>query len=187
MTQSITISDDLIAAFKAGDQDAFHDLYEQTKSFVYNVIFRMVKHQQEAEDLTHDIFVKVYEKRHLYNGSVKFTTWVYRVATNHVLNHLNRKTNLMTKLKQVFWEQPSYHGSDESSIDASWITADILEQIKPEFRICLVLKEMQDMSYEQIAETLQLNLGTVKSRLNRARQQFLKLYNQEVTYATSST
>ena len=78
--------------------------------------------------------------------------------------------------------------SDEDAVDNEEIVSKLLVKIKPEFRMCLVLKEMQGLSYEEIAESMNINIGTVKSRLNRAKKQFEKLYEGEVvTYVKAAT
>ncbi|MFC1771090.1 RNA polymerase sigma factor [Candidatus Margulisiibacteriota bacterium] len=170
----------LIDAFVLGDLYAFERIYELTNKFVYNVIFRMVKNEFEAEDLTQDIYIKVYENRASYKKQSDIKTWIYRIAFNNTLNHIkkqNRIFSFITELgRGVIFNDDYQEENDENDIK---LVYEVLKRIKPEFRICIILKDIENKSYEEIALILEINIGTVRSRLNRGRQQFVKLYKRE--------
>jgi RNA polymerase sigma-70 factor, ECF subfamily len=174
----VDIREDIIERYQRGDTMAFKEIYEHTSRFIYNVIYKLVNHPQQAEDLTHDVYLKLFNARESYNGSVKFTTWAYRIAMNHALNTLKRHNVWLTKIKQVFFESPQYSTLDyyEEDIKSQQVQA-ILENLPQQFRIILILREFEGLSYEAIADILNIELGTVKSRLSRAKKEF-KAYVQ---------
>ena len=101
----MAITQNLIENFQKGDRDAFNTLYKELSSFIFNVIFRMVKTKEIAEELTHDVFIKLYDNRTTFNHSVKFETWSYRIAMNHTLNWLKRGQSLRSKLNQIVFKK----------------------------------------------------------------------------------
>ncbi|HAR63221.1 MAG: hypothetical protein DKM50_08305 [Candidatus Margulisiibacteriota bacterium] len=169
----------VIRAFQQGDSDAFKTIYDLTQGYVYSIIYKMVLDREETKDLTHDIYVKIYENRKVYVPGNKFTTWLYRIATNHAINYLNKKRSFFIRLPQLFF----HHSSDTSEYVVEEDIPPIqkaLKQLKPEYRICVILRDIEDLSYEEIAEQLCVNIGTVRSRINRGRKQLLDSYIKEV-------
>jgi RNA polymerase sigma-70 factor (ECF subfamily) len=175
--KEIIIDEKVVKSFQAGELWAFEKIYQEISSFIYNVVLKMTKSPEETEDLTHDIFIKIYNSSKKFNRSVKLTTWAYRIAINHTLNHIKRKKTLITKLSEVFFHRDN-HNSEEpvGDSDIREIVHRILSKIKPEFRICLILREFEDQSYHDIADILKISLGTVKSRISRGKTEFLRFY-----------
>ncbi len=171
----------VVERFLEGDKEAFREIYEKTKGYLYSIVYKMVYSRAEAEDLIHDIYIVVYKKRRTFNFSAQFTTWLYRVAVNHVINHLKRKRIMESKLVQFFFtkdqetEDPDPFESQESGQAAKAL----LDKVKPEFRVCLVMHELEEIPYNRIAEHLGISIGTVKSRLNRAKKELSKAYEEE--------
>ena len=157
---------------------AFEQVYEQTKQFVYNVIYRMTRNAEETYDLTHDVFVKVFHKRKAFKPTANIKTWIYRIAVNHTLNHVKKQNWLLARQGQIqlFYKQqlPS------ASVDTEDVLVKLLEKLPAKYRMPIVLKDLEERSYEEIAEILNLNSGTLKSRLNRGRAKLLEAYQKEV-------
>jgi RNA polymerase sigma-70 factor (ECF subfamily) len=176
----MNITNKVLNDFLVGDMQAFQQIYEQSKSFVYNTIYKMVLRKQEAEDLMHDVYVKVYEKREMYNKEFSINTWINRIAVNHVLNHLKRQNNFLRKVQDIkfFYEQ---NFSEETDVEEEGKAYSLLKKIKPKYRLPIVLKDIQELSYEEVAKTLNLPIGTVRSRLNRGRRKLRELYEKEVS------
>ncbi|MBU0580240.1 MAG: sigma-70 family RNA polymerase sigma factor [Candidatus Margulisbacteria bacterium] len=164
--------------FIAGEKEAFQALYEQTKDFLFRVIYKMVHNKEEAEDLMHDIYIKLFEKHNSYNkekSSLK--TWIYRLAVNHALNHIKRKRWFSGRLFKFLGPEQE-DGPAEKTIAAEEVRLvnNALSQVKEDYRACIILKDFEDKSYQEIAEILNINIGIVKTRLNRGRNQLIKIY-----------
>ncbi len=162
--------------FTNGDIQSLQKVYEDTKSFVYNTIYKMVLNKQEAEDLTHDVYVKVYEKRSMYSSEYSINTWINRLAVNHTINHIKRKNNFLSKIQEIrfFNEQ-----SKEEDVEQEAIAVNILGRIHPKYRVPIVLKDIQELSYEEVARIMGLPIGTIRSRLNRGRKILRDIYEKE--------
>ena len=186
----ININSLTLARYQQGHMDAFRVIYEQTSGFVYNVIYNLVNNPEDASELTHDVYLKLYKARETYDPNIKFTTWAYRIATNHALNSLKRHNVYLRKLSHYFFERPQfspapeYHDS-ESKDDVQHI----LNQLSREQRIILILRAFDELSYEEIGDILSIELGTVKSRLNRAKKAFKDAYThyKEVSHENKSS
>jgi len=171
------IAKEIIEAFIAGEQEAFRHIYETTKKPIFGVIFRLVGNQHDAEDILHDVYMRVYEKRSLYKQDKSaLSTWIYRLAVNFTLNVLKKKK----RWHQDLVAEPVSEDILETYLAKSdtELAQQVLEKINPDFKICLVLREIEEKSYEEIADLLQLSPGTVKSRINRGRQQLKELFNK---------
>jgi len=169
----------LIDHFIAGDVDALEQIYNETKDFVFRVIFKMVHNQLEAEDLMQDVFIKLFETRNKFLRQASLKTWIYRLAVNHTLNHIKKRKRAFARVLKFETDSPVV------DITEGFIEADninliqrLLDKINPDYKICLLLKENEKMSYENIAQTLGINIGTVRSRINRAKQHLVELYKK---------
>ncbi len=187
----------LISRVRKGDQAALGDLLERYRRRLFNVSYRMVGNAQDAAELTQDAMVKVIEHFHDYNGKASLSTWMIRICMNLSISHLRkRKLRLTTSLDDDGWTgghggggASGGGGDDQSTPLRARIAADgepspeqrvqqnemiaqmhkALGQVAEEFRAVLVLRDLQEMDYQEIAEALSLPMGTVKSRLFRAR------------------
>ena len=172
------INEEIVTKFMAGDIDSFQKIYEITKKSIYGVIYRMIGNYDDAMDIMHDVYVRVYEKRALYHQEkAMLYTWIYKIAINSTLNMLKKKKN---------WD--SDHAIEEigaldflDSIDESDTIAlvlEVLENINPNYKACLVLRDIEDKTYEEIGDILNLTPGTVRSRIFRGRAELKALFFQ---------
>jgi RNA polymerase sigma-70 factor (ECF subfamily) len=181
--QSLKINTETVNGFIAGDLEAFHAIYELTKQFVYNVVYRILHNHEDAQDMTHDIYIKIYEKRQTFSGNSEFTTWLYRIAVNMAINQTKRQKWLINKLPLIgelfnrSSEEPEFIGFDEQEK-----IQQVLDRLPPDHKACLVLKDVQGFSYEEIAKTLNINIGTVRSRISRGREKLAILYKESDVY-----
>ncbi|MHC1746962.1 MAG: RNA polymerase sigma factor [Cellulosilyticaceae bacterium] len=180
----------LIERAQKGDTAAFEKLIVQYEKKIYNICFRMVRNEQQAYDLAQEVCVKVWRQLHTFELAAKLSTWIFRIATNHCLDYLRKQKN---KNEVSLYAQnsdtdeewmldiPSGEKSTERQIEDMELQ-DIVKQglyeLKEEYRIILVLRDIEAYSYEEIASTLELSLGTVKSRLSRARLALKKILMQ---------
>jgi len=171
------LSDDasLIAATLAGDTAAFGRLVGQYQDRLYNSLLRVLGSAEDAADITQDAFVQAFTKLETFRGSSAFYTWLYRIAFNLAMSHARRgrKTASLDGIKAMVGEEPM---DGAPAIDTGLIQQERIElvqtalaQLGMDYRQILVLREIEGYSYEEIAEILELPVGTVRSRLFRAR------------------
>ena len=167
--------------FLAGDKAALKTLYTETSGMLYRVVFRMIGSREDTEDILHDVYIKAYEKRKSYRPELSsLRTWLYRIAVNHTLNILKRR-KWSNNLKHFF----RFEEEQQDTLDDYLVTEEgqdiqrLLQKVPENFRVCLVLRDIEEKSYEEIAKLLRLNTGTVKSRINRGRKMLKELYMKE--------
>ena len=159
---------------RAGDIAGLHVLYEIHRSKVYNLSWRMLGSSQEAEDALQDVFIKVFDRIKNYRGDSAFSTWLYRMATNHCLDVLRRR-KILSFLGFENAPEVEDKKEDGRAIDLGFspVIAKALEKLPNKQKACLLMREMEELSYEDIAAALGLSLGSVKSNIHRAKA-FLK-------------
>jgi len=168
----------LIAAFQQGDEQGFVHLVDRYKDRLVNFVYRFLNDMTDAEDLVQETFLKVYKKKHSYREIAKFSTWIYTIAGNLARSELRkrkrRKTYTMSALS--FEDQeftPVDTGKDtEGIVFNSYAGEEIMraiEQLPEPFKTITILRDIQELSYEDISTILDIPMGTVKSRVNRAR------------------
>ena len=165
------MDDALIEQAKKEDREAMGMIYSEYKDRVYNHIFRMVYHREEARDLTQDAFIRIFRKLHLFKGG-SFDAWIYKVTTNLVFNHFARQ-NPVVKFDFPVPEESTL------SIDTRIDIERALSKMPPVLRSMLLLKEVENFTCEEIADIFDIPVGTVKSRLSRARRIFKRFYGGE--------
>jgi RNA polymerase sigma-70 factor (ECF subfamily) len=180
MRTEIDISAGLIKRFQDGDMSALQEIYELSKNYIFNIVYKMVQDRQETEDIVHDVFIKIYDKRKKYRSEMPFMGWLNRVAVNHTLNLIKRKKSYFRKLEQIFKDDNHEDDFTEDLVrqEDSKLALILLKKIPADYRICLILREMDDMNYEDIASVLKIKVGTVRSRLNRGRKLLSNLYRE---------
>lgn len=175
------ISNDLLLQASQGDIPAFEEIYKITSSFVYSVALRTVRNREDAQEITQEVFLKVFKNLKDFKFRSSFKTWVYRITVNTALNFikkaghdLNRQTeyNENMMIENVQAENPAEILLDIQAQKKK--VNDLLAALTPEYRVCIILREIQGLSYEEIAQALKTNINTVRSRLKRAREILLK-------------
>jgi RNA polymerase sigma-70 factor (ECF subfamily) len=179
---------ELVARFLAGEKRAFGELTNRYQIRLLNFIYRTIGDRDRAEDLVQETFIRVYRHLHRFDQSKKFSTWVYTIASNLAKNELrNRSRNPLVLFQTILknreadqrpleWEDNTYRPDDlfrkrhlKETVERA------VAQLPEHHRVVFVLREMEGKTYEEIAEITGVNLGTVKSRLNRARNNFAQL------------
>lgn len=170
----------LVARAKAGDRDAFGELVGRYQKRVFRVARRMCRTDEDAWDVTQDTFIRAMNAMPGFDTRYRFFTWIYRIATNLSIN-LSQKRKRRSEVE--FDEEYGAEGeqciedSAPSQASASELSSAIsraVEKLSPPLRAVFVLRVDQELSYSEIAETLGIALGTVMSRLNRARTEIRK-------------
>lgn len=167
---------------RRGDKHAFNQLVQAYQRPVYNLTYRMLGNQQEAEDAAQETFLRAYASLRKYNAEHKFSTWLFSIANHHCIDRLRRRRMTWVSyddnpvLQNLEGAAPRPEHSALAGEQRDEIQQ-LVDQLQPEYRMPLILRYWEDYSYEEIAETLNLSVAAVKSRLFRARQQMAKLYS----------
>lgn len=184
--------EELMAEFVSGVELAFTVLMRRHKDKVINYLYRFIGNYDDCYDLAQEVFVRVHRYRSNYNSTIKFTTWIYTMAANLAKTELNRywRKNAVSIERQGEDENQTWEFADKKTfqpderIDQTTISQRIqgaLMMISPTHRELIILRDIEEFSYEEIAEITKCELGTVKSRLNRARKMIrvhlLDIYN----------
>jgi len=173
----------LIARAQAGDHAAFESIFNQYQTAIYNYIYRLMGSAEDAYDLTQDTFLKAYLALAKTSDDLRVGAWLYRIATNVCLDELRHRKLVKWQPWEAFISvfHPSQVAKDSPERD----TIDrenteevqlILEKLHPKYRMCLILREYHDLSYDEIAEVLATTRAAVKSLLFRAREEFRQVY-----------
>jgi len=176
------------AAYLGGRAQAFQELVERYQKRLLNFVYRTIGDRERAEDLVQEVFIRVHRHLHRFDQSKKFSTWIYTIASNLAKNELrNRSRNplvLFQAMKKT-WEadhrplqfEDPHHRPDDlyRQRHLRELVEWAITQLPEHHREVFVLRELEGRAYEDIAEIANCNLGTVKSRLNRARNRFAQV------------
>jgi len=175
----VNISDEvLIEQAKKGDLDAFEQIVSRYETRVYTIAYRYAGNYSDASDLAQEALIRVYRNIHSFRGESSFTTWLYRVVTNVCKDELRRRSkdravsmDEMIEKGKVPAAESSKRPLEEIVLHKEWQeeVQQVLNSLSGEHRAIIVMRDIQGYSYEEIAFFLECSLGTVKSRLNRAR------------------
>lgn len=170
----------LIERIVQGDRDAFAEVVRKYQGPVIRLCYSLLHNHQEAEDLAQEVFVKAFYALERFKGSSAFYTWLYRIASNHCLDYLRKKSRhpeqswdeLLEKRGSEIEKLLSKDPAAGQSREDQELVHQVLEHVSADFRIILVLRDIQGLTYEEIAQALSCSLDAVKGRLKRARQDF---------------
>jgi len=178
------ISDEqLIAQFQGGELSAFEEIVGRYQGQLINFVGRLLNDRNTAEDIVQETFLRVYRNKHRYKEIARFSTWIYTIAGNLARTELRRR-----KIRNFFsisqrgetekdYEIPDSEINVEKSVEGGMVRDLIMKevmQLPVYFREVIILRDLQDLSYEEISVMLKVPLGTVKSRVNRGRSQIQK-------------
>ncbi|MHC4103298.1 MAG: sigma-70 family RNA polymerase sigma factor [Planctomycetota bacterium] len=182
----------LVERCRQGDSEAMEQLILKYQNRIYNVILRMCRNNDDAAELTQETFVKIIKKINEFEGRSSFYTWAFRIAVNLTLNYCQRSVRLGFKSldiedkehnRQTRWQLKEFL-TDESCPDPALVAQNkelcerviqSLMKLDDAHRAVVVLRDIEGMNYARIAEVLEIELGTVKSRLSRARSNLRKI------------
>ncbi len=180
---------DLIKHFLEGDVESFTRLVIKYQNKVYNLCFRILGDRDESKDMAQEVFVTLHKSLKNFRGESLFSTWVYRVTVNHCKNrikYMGRRRYFQTfsidqpqevEDGELYYEPEDESPDPETSMASEEIQAlvqDAIAGLDPDHRIVVVLRDIQDLSYEEIADIVGIKVGTVKSRIHRARYDLKK-------------
>ena len=168
----------LILRFQEGDINAYNELVKRYKDRLLNFVFRYFNNREQAEDVVQDTLIKLYTHASYYKNIAKFSTWIFTIAKNNALTELRKNKRKQT---DSLWTEDGKVidiNSKEQSLDVkvqNEIAIDqlnkFLYEIPENFRMAVVLRDFQELSYDEISKILEIPIGTIKSRINRGRIQ----------------
>lgn len=196
---AVTFQDDLLAGLQARREDAYETLIARFEHPIYNLVLRLLNDQADASDVVQEVFLKVFRNVGAFRGQSSIKTWIYRIAVNEAYNH---RRWFGRHRKQEIGLEPEEDGSpalrdslsDPGRSPYDWalneerhvMIEQALKDVNPAFRAAVVLRDIDDLSYEEIAEILQISMGTVKSRILRGRESLRKSLESRLSPAPAN-
>lgn len=182
--------EELIRRAKSQDARAFRELMNRYLKIVYSFVYRMVNQSELAEDMTQEIFVKVYQNLGSFDSARPFKPWLMRIASNHTLSALRKKANQVVSLDALQDDQPAREwagtvdrGSQPEEIierqDKTARVALAIQEMDPNYRQALLLRFQHDLSYEEIAGAMKVPVNTVRTWLKRGRDKLKQKIQQQ--------
>ncbi|MBF0121874.1 MAG: RNA polymerase sigma factor [Candidatus Omnitrophica bacterium] len=179
------IAQDVIMRAAHGDRDAFEDILRAYGDLVFNVSLRVLRHRQDAEEVSQEVFLTLHKKLRDFEGRSSLKTWIYRITMNVAINYLKRTARMKDKTVAYDDEVLEQEGRAPDVVEKEYtenVIQRLLESLSPEQRACIVLRSIEGLSYQQIAETLGIDINSVRSRLKRAREKMLAMKEEVMQY-----
>ena len=179
---------------KRGEEPAFREILERYRSPIYNLCYRMTRNTEDARDLAQEVFIKVFSLLDRFDEDYAFSSWLFRIATNHCIDHLRRNRLRFLSLdgatgadgEEYELQLPDSGPGPDTVLqrkEAMERLEEVVSELPPHYKTITMLRHDQQLSYEEIAEILRLPLGTVKARIHRARnliQQMLRARSYDI-------
>ncbi len=178
---------DLLAALRDGREEAYEALIERYQGPVFNLVCRLLNEPSDSADIVQEVFLKIFRNIRAFRGNSSLKTWIYRIAVNEAYNHRrwfsrhHRQEVGLARDENTRGYEDSLPDRGRSPFDLTSdretraLVEEALAQLNPNFRAAVVLRDIEDLSYEEIALVLELSLGTVKSRILRGREALRKI------------
>lgn len=182
------ITSELIQQAVRGSQSAFRAIVEANQGFVYAVAFRFVNDSQEAEDITQEVFVRLWKNLKSYRHEVKLTTWMYKIVTNRCLDflksrHARERKNKVDIEKSYFVSDHSTPEKEFQRQELSGIIHAAADELTPKQKAVFILRDLEGLTSDEVSEALSMSAGNVKSNLFYARQKMAE--KLKVMYQTT--
>jgi RNA polymerase sigma-70 factor (ECF subfamily) len=176
----------VVALAKDGEEEAYRELIRRYERPVFSLIFRMVRNRELAEDLSQETFVKVLNAIQSYRPEFKFSSWVFKIANNAAIDHIRKREldtlslegsphadtpELIEATALQISERAESQLEEVENRELGGTIERAIERLRPEYRACILLRHVEGRTYDEIAEILNLPLGTVKTYIHRARNE----------------
>lgn len=172
--------EELIIRFQNGDEQSYIELVNRYRNKLMTFVYRYIDDYEKSEDIVQDTLIKLYTHKHYYRDLAKFSTWIYTIAGNLAKTELRRKKrHKVTNLSQMTrdeteYQLPAVEPETNDTIQGFYAEKEIqkaIQELPQHFRTVVIMRDIQELSYEEISKIVDVPLGTVKSRINRARLQ----------------
>ncbi|HOQ01130.1 MAG TPA: sigma-70 family RNA polymerase sigma factor [Acetivibrio clariflavus] len=187
---SISNEKDLVERAKSGDLEAFEQLIIGCQKKVFNIAFRMVGNYDDANELAQEVFIKAFRSIKNFKGDSSFSTWIYRITANVCLDELRKRKNRTIvsldqdielndgDVKRQMPDNAPTPDMEAESNEVKSIVNESIQQLPDDYKSMIILRDIQGFSYDEISKIVNCPEGTVKSRINRARQALKKFFRQ---------
>ena len=178
------IDTEILVKAAEGDLNSFELIYKATAQFVYGVAYRIVHNKEDAEEVAQEVFLTIYHKLKTFRFEASFKTWVYRITMNCAINHAKKMSR--ERQGRMEYDENLFPGKSPASQDSGGqsdqeaLVQSLLQTLNPDQRACVVLRNIEGLSYQEIADALTININTVRSRLKRARMALLPLRKEVI-------
>ena len=174
------IDEDFTKKASEGDVESFEKVFRSYADYVYNIALRILQNREDAQEVTQEVFMSVYHNLKNFRFKANLKTWIYRITINMAINRAKKESKMNGRT--VDYDDTSISGNPLSSLDErvenehkESIIKKLLDALTPEQRACIVLRNIEGLSYQEIAQVLNININAVRSRLKRAREKVLAL------------
>lgn len=188
----MTYSDEseLVRACKAGDREAFSQLVELYQNKIINIAYGMLSNQEDACDAAQEVFIRLYCNMDSFMEKSSLSTWIYRITQNVCTDMLRKRMRTLPTFSiygqsdedEGVFELPDHSPTPQEYAEMTETQAEVrkaISQLKPEFQAVLTLYDLEGLSYDEISRIIDCPVGTIKSRLNRARKALLKILSKK--------
>lgn len=180
------VTEEMINRAARGDTRAFEAIYRAYAGMVFNLAYRFAGSWDDAQDITQNVFLSVHKNLKHFEIRSSIKTWIYRITVNTSLNHRRKWAN--AKHQHISFDETLDAGHDnhraKSLQEEEWRQRvdQMLERLPPDQKACMILRHIEQLSYQDIAETLKININTVRSRLKRAREALIKMRREVIQH-----
>jgi RNA polymerase sigma-70 factor (ECF subfamily) len=164
---------DRVAAAKAGDRSAFDDLVRATYADAYTLAYRLVGNEEDARDVVQDAYLRAYKSLKKFREDAAFSTWLYRIVANCCTDKQRRRRRFVPFSPQLEFKAMTTGGGQENAYQRRQLAASVraaISELSPKLRLPILLRYVEEMSYEEMASALNCSKGTIASRLNRGHK-----------------
>jgi RNA polymerase sigma factor (sigma-70 family) len=182
----------LVGQIRQGDNEAYRCLIERHKNYVFTLVYRMVDHRETAEDLTQEIFIKLFRSLSQFRGDAKFTTWLYRLTANLVTDY--RRSQQRRPHEAILDKVKGWFGNREEEPEAvalrreeQYAVQHVLAQLPDKYRLILYLYHYKQLTYQEIAEVTRLPLKSIETRLYRGKALLKQKWQEVRNYENSAS
>lgn len=175
----IEIPQSVLEEAASGNMQAFEEIYRAASGFIYNVALRILRNSHDAQEVTQDVFMKIYHNLKSFAFRSAFRTWIYRIAVNTAIDRYRQilrqnKGRIDCEAVQIQGSGAPEVRSRVERLDSQAKISRLLDRLDPRQKTCVLLREIEGLSYKDIARVLRIPINTVRSRLKRARQALLE-------------
>ena len=179
--------EELVKRFQEGDERAYIELVKRYKDRLLNFVYRYLNSFEQSEDVVQDTLMKLYTSAHMYREIAKFSTWIFTIAANLAKSELRRlKRRRVISIHSMGYDDKEYEIPSEEYDPAKETTSnygekqiqEAIDTLPDQFKTVIILRQVQQLSYEEISQILGISIGTVKSRINRGRLRLQKMLKE---------
>ena len=181
------LSEEVIRRAAAGDISAFEAVFRTYSDYVFNIALRTTRNHEDAQEITQDVFIALYNKLSGFKFQSGLKTWLYRITVNMTINYLKKESKHRNNTVEYddalggLYTRPGVRGQADQE-HQEYIVHKLLDGLSPEQKECVVLRNIEGFTYEEIAQALSIDINAVRSRLKRAREKLISLRKEVTAY-----